>query len=62
MTLTEMRAREQELRTELDRAYAELVRATIKADSFEAWCRADSLYMDALHAHNEIMSKILARI
>lgn len=61
MTLTEMRARERELRTELDRAYAELVRAT-RANNFEAWCRADSLYMDALHAHNEIMSKILARI
>ena len=61
MTLTEMRAREQELRTELDRAYAELVRAT-RANNFEAWCRADSLYMDTLHAHNEIMSKILDRI
>lgn len=61
MTLTEMRTREQELRTELDRAYAELVRAT-RANNFETWCRADSLYMDALHAHNEIMSMILARI
>lgn len=61
MTLTEMRAREQELRAELDRAYAELVRAT-KANNFEAWCRADSLYMDALHAHNEIMTMVLARI
>ena len=61
MTLTEMRAKEQEIRAELDRAYAELVRAT-KASNFEAWCRADSLYMDALHAHSEIMSMILARI
>ena len=61
MTLTEMRAKEKELRKELDRAYAGLVRAT-RADNFEAWCRADSLYMDAFHAHTEIMSMILARI
>ena len=61
MTLTEMRAREQELRTELNRAYAELVRAT-RANDFEAWCRADSLYKEALNAHNEIMSMIFARI
>ena len=61
MTLTEMRAKEQEIRAELNRAYAELVRAT-QVGNFETWCRADSLYMDALHAHSEIMSMILARI
>lgn len=62
MTLTEMRTKEKELRTELDNAYAELVRATIHTDSFEVWCNADNRYMEALNAHNEIMSMILARI